>query len=49
MVGANCIRPFMIQINFPVYGTNHSQIYYRGIFAARGIIVKIDLGGVACL
>jgi hypothetical protein len=39
----------MIQIDFPIHGTNRSHIYYWGIFAARGIIVKIYPGGVACL
>jgi len=26
-VGANSIRPFFIQENLPIHGTNHSHIY----------------------
>ena len=29
------ILVFTIQIDFPIHGTNHSHIYYWGIFAAR--------------
>jgi hypothetical protein len=33
IVGANRIRPLMIQINFPIYGTISFFIHSKGIFA----------------
>ena len=33
MVGANRIRPLMIQINFPIYGTMAFVIHSKGMFA----------------
>jgi hypothetical protein len=33
MVGANRIRPLMIQINFPIYGTMAFVIHIIGVFA----------------
>jgi hypothetical protein len=33
MVGANRIRPLMIQINFPICGTMAFVIHIKGMFA----------------